>query len=77
MFLQEFAKDLTRELPSEQIKKIASALTTLSNEKMREEKAAEKGGKKGKAKGKAVLVASRDVSSRADTTLYDEDGLDE
>ena len=73
LFLQEFVKDLTRELPSEQTRKIASALTAFSNERMREEKAAEKGGKKAKAKGKATLVAARDVSSRADTTAYEDD----
>jgi translation initiation factor 3 subunit J len=49
IFLQEFTKQLSKELPSDQIKKIASSLTALSNEKMREEKAAEKGGKKSKA----------------------------
>ncbi|CAD0091618.1 unnamed protein product, partial [Aureobasidium vineae] len=38
IFMQEFAKDIVKELPSDQIKKIASGLTTLSNEKMREEK---------------------------------------
>ena len=76
LFLQDFVKDITRDLPSEQIKKIGSALMTLSNEKMKEEKAAEKGGKKSKAKAKATLVASRGVSSRADTTAY-EDNLEE
>jgi len=74
LFMQEFAKQVVRDLPSEQIKKIASGLTTLANEKMKEEKAAEKGGKKTKAaKTKATLVAGRDT---ADTTSY-EDGLDE
>ena len=59
---------------SEQIKKIASGLTTLSNEKMKEEKAAEKGGKKTKAaKTKTTLNASRDVSLKADTRAYDDD----
>jgi translation initiation factor 3 subunit J len=76
-FMKEFVKDLSKELNSEQIKKIASGLTALSNEKLREEKAAEKGGKKTKAaKTKTSLAASRDISSRADTTFYD-DGLDE
>jgi translation initiation factor 3 subunit J len=74
LFLQEFTKQIAKDLPSEQIKKIASGLTTLSNEKMKEEKAAEKGGKKTKAaKTKTVLNASRDVSTRADTAAYDED----
>ena len=71
LFMQEFTKQIVNDLPSDQIKKIASGLTTLSNEKMKEEKAAEKGGKKTKAaKNKATLVASRDVSTRADATAY-------
>lgn len=78
LFMQEFTKQIVKDLPSDQIKKIASGLTTLSNEKMKEEKAAEKGGKKSKAaKSKSALVASRDVSTRADLTAYDADGLDE
>lgn len=78
LFMQEFTKQVVRDLPSEQIKKIASGLTTLSNEKMKEEKVAEKGGKKSKAaKTKATLVAGRDTGMRADTTSYDDGGLDE
>lgn len=74
LFLQEFTKQIAKDLPSEQIKKIASGLTTLSNEKMKEEKAAEKGGKKSKAaKTKASLVATRDVSYKADTNAYEDD----
>lgn len=77
LFMQEFAKQICKDLPSDQIKKVASGLTTLSNEKMKEEKAAEKGGKKTKAaKTKTALNASRDVSFKADTAAYD-DGLDE
>ena len=71
LFMQEFSKQIVNDLPSEQIKKIASGLTTLSNERMKEEKAAEKGGKKTKAaKSKASLVANRDASLKADTTSY-------
>ncbi|KAL9010471.1 MAG: hypothetical protein Q9173_004602 [Seirophora scorigena] len=78
LFMQEFTKQIVRDLPSDQIKKIASGLTTLSNEKMKEEKAAEKGGKKTKAaKGKATLVANRDASYKADTTAYDDIGDDD
>ncbi|CAD6585348.1 MAG: hypothetical protein ASARMPREDX12_001971 [Alectoria sarmentosa] len=74
LFMQEFAKQIVKDLPSDQIKKIASGLTTLSNEKMKEEKAAEKGGKKTKAaKSKATLVANRDTSFKADTTSYGAD----
>lgn len=77
LFMQEFVKDICRDLPSDQIKKISSTLATLSNEKMKEEKGADKGGKKTKAaKTKSSLVAARDVSSRADTMAYD-DGLAE
>ncbi|KAL9614760.1 MAG: hypothetical protein Q9167_000751 [Letrouitia subvulpina] len=73
LFMQEFTKQIVKELPSDQIKKIGSGLTALSNEKMKEEKAAEKGGKKTKAaKNKASLVANRDTSYRADTTAYDD-----
>ena len=71
LFMQEFTKQIVKDLPSDQIKKIASGLTTLSNEKMKEEKAAEKSGKKTKAaKNKATLVANRDTSFKADTTSY-------
>ena len=77
LFVQEFAKQIVRDLPSGQIKNIASGLTMLSNEKIKEEKAAEKGGKKTKAaKNKATLVASRDISSRADTLSYGDDGIE-
>lgn len=76
-FLPEFVKQISKDLSSEQIKKIASTLTAVSNEKMKEEKAADKGGKKTKAaKTKTSLSAVRDISSRADLTAYD-DGLDE
>ncbi len=74
IFLQEFTKQLAKDLPSDQIKKIASTLTALSNEKMKEEKLAEKGGKKSKAqKTKVALVASKNISSSADVHAYDED----
>ena len=77
LFMREFSKQIVNDLPSEEIRKIASGLTTLYNEKMKEEKAADKGGKKTKAaKTKSTLVATRDASSRADTTIYGED-LDE
>ncbi|APA07200.1 hypothetical protein SS1G_04073 [Sclerotinia sclerotiorum 1980 UF-70] len=74
IFLQEFTKQISKDLPSDQIKKIASTLTALSNEKMKEEKAAEKGGKKSKAqKTKTTLNASRDAISHKDTQAYDDD----
>ncbi|KAI4198597.1 MAG: hypothetical protein LQ350_005188 [Teloschistes chrysophthalmus] len=78
LFMQEFTKQIVKELPSEQIKKIASGLSTQANEKLKEEKAAEKGGKKTKAaKSKTSLVANRDASHKADTTAYDDLGDDD
>ncbi|KAJ5130119.1 Translation initiation factor eIF3 subunit [Penicillium bovifimosum] len=75
LWAQDFTRKLVKELPSVEIKKIASALTTASNEKMREERAADKGNKKTKAaKTKISLNASRDVHQ--DSTNYDgDDGL--
>ncbi|KAL4944243.1 hypothetical protein BDV06DRAFT_210449 [Aspergillus oleicola] len=75
-WLPEFTKALAKEMNSADIKKVASALTTLGNEKMREEKAADKSGKKTKAaKTKVSLVAQRD--NKIETTSYDDDGLDD
>lgn len=74
IFLQEFTKQLAKDLPSNEIKKVASGLTALSNEKLAAEKAAEKGGKKSKAaKTKATLSAGRNVASVADTNTYEDD----
>jgi translation initiation factor 3 subunit J len=74
LFLQELTKQLAKDLPSDVIKKIASGLTALSNEKMKEEKQADKGTKKSKAqKTKNTLVASRNVTTAADVNAYDED----
>ncbi|KAI0193150.1 putative eukaryotic translation initiation factor 3 subunit EifCj [Astrocystis sublimbata] len=74
LFLQELTKQLAKDLPSDQIKKIGSTLTALSNEKMKEEKAADKGGKKTKAqKTKTQLVASR--PNTTDTAAYDDEGF--
>ncbi len=51
MFLQELVKELYKDLASEQVKKAASALTTLANEKLKEEKAADKGGEEDQDEG--------------------------
>ena len=66
-------------MPSSEIKKVASAMTALSNEKMKEEKALDKSGKKTKAqKTKTSLAAGRDMGrGMADTATYDEGGLDD
>ncbi|KAK0719465.1 eukaryotic translation initiation factor 3 subunit J [Lasiosphaeris hirsuta] len=72
LFLQEFTKQLAKDLPSDQIKKIASTLTALSNEKMKEEKAAEKGGKKSKAAKTKTTLAGVGRSTGADMGTYDD-----
>lgn len=73
LFLTEFAKQLARDLPSDQIKKVASSLTTLSNEKMREEKQ-QGGAKKTKAaKTKTTLAINRPTVT--DTTAYDDEAF--
>ncbi|OCT54388.1 Eukaryotic translation initiation factor 3 subunit J [Cladophialophora carrionii] len=78
LWVSTFVKQICADLPSAEIKKAASALTALSNEKMKEEKEKEKGGKKSKAaKTKSSLAATRDMGRGvADTTSYD-DGLGE
>ncbi|PYI04951.1 eukaryotic translation initiation factor 3 subunit J [Aspergillus sclerotiicarbonarius CBS 121057] len=76
LWAQEFVKQLVKDLPSGDIKKVASSLTTLSNEKMKEERAADKGNKKTKAaKTKVSLVTSRE--NKIETNSYDDDGLDD
>ncbi|EGD85338.2 uncharacterized protein TERG_01613 [Trichophyton rubrum CBS 118892] len=73
LWLQDFTKQLVKDLPSQEIKKIASAMTAASNEKLKEEKAADKSGKKTKAaKTKTSLVATRG----ADLNAYDDVGDD-
>lgn len=78
LWAQNFVKSICAEMRSDDIKKVASGLTALSNEKMKEEKLADKGGKKTKAqKAKNTLSAGRDLGRGvADTTSY-EDGLAE
>lgn len=70
LFLQEFVRQLSKDMPSDQIKKVASGLTTLANEKQKEEKATEKGGKKSKAVKKTALASAGKEADRFDTTDY-------
>lgn len=67
LFLQDLFKALASPMSSEQIRKLSSALSALSNEKQREEKG---GGKGAKKKAKPALGAR--VSQAADTTEYSE-----
>jgi translation initiation factor 3 subunit J len=72
LFLQGFAKQLAKDLPSDQIKKIASTLTALSNEKLKEEKASEKGSKKSKAAKTKTTLAGVSRGAVADVSTYDD-----
>ena len=70
LFLQDFARALAKELSSDQIRLVASKLTTLSNEKQREEK--EKGSKKkGAATKKVALASAGKETDKLDTKAYD------
>ncbi|KAI5795195.1 eukaryotic translation initiation factor 3 subunit J [Geopyxis carbonaria] len=77
MFLQEFTRAITKDLSSEQIRLVASKLTTLSNEKQKEEKDAQKGGKKKKAAPKAKLANAGKEAATHDTTNYNDAGYDD
>lgn len=76
LWLGGFCKQISADLPSAEIKKVASALTALGNEKMKEEKDKDKSGKKTKAaKTKVSAVIGRDAGrGGVDTESYD-DGL--
>lgn len=72
LWAQDFTKQLVKELPSSEIKKVASAMSTMSNEKMKQEREADKGSKKSKAaKTKISLNTSRD--NKIETSNYDDD----
>jgi translation initiation factor 3 subunit J len=72
LFLQELTKQLAKDLPSDQIKKISSTLTTLANERMKEEKAADKGGKKSKAAKTKTTLAGVNRPNVTDVGTYEE-----
>lgn len=76
IWAQNFVKQISQDMPSAEIKKAASALTALSNEKMKEEKAADKTGKKTKAQQTKSKLAGVSRGGATDTTAYD-DGLEE
>jgi len=79
LWVQDFAKRITIDLPSTETKKVVSSLTAQMNEKIKEEKAQEKGGKKSKAaKSKTTLSAGRDIGRGvADVAAYGNDDLDD
>lgn len=71
-FVEGFVKQLCAPLSDLEVKKAASGLTTLANEKQKAAKDAA-GGKKKKGAAKPGLGASKSVGSgRADTSMYEE-----
>jgi translation initiation factor 3 subunit J len=74
LWASEFTKRLVKEMPSQEIKKVASAITAVSNEKLKEERAADKGGKKSKAAKTKTSLVTRSVN-HVDTTSYADDDL--
>lgn len=76
IWAQNFVKQICQDMPSAEIKKAASTLTALSNEKMKEEKAADKTGKKTKAQQTKSKLAGVSRGGATDTTAYD-DGLED
>lgn len=76
IWVNNFCKQITQDLPSAEIKKVASTVTALSNEKMKEEKQADKGGKKTKAQQTKTKLAGVSRGGATDTNAYD-GGLEE
>ncbi|KAK9458582.1 Hcr1p [Lipomyces oligophaga] len=71
-FLPALLKAIAAPLNSEQVKKLASTLSAIGNEKLREERLAEKP-KSGKGKKKPSLAAaSAKIDDNIDTTNYDQ-----
>ncbi|KII85163.1 hypothetical protein PLICRDRAFT_45310 [Plicaturopsis crispa FD-325 SS-3] len=69
-FVEHHARALAQPLKDVEVRKVASGLTTLANEKQKEQREKTSGKKKPKA-GKPALGAAK-VSSRLDTSVYDE-----
>ncbi|KAF8486001.1 translation initiation factor eIF3 subunit [Russula ochroleuca] len=70
-FAEHHVRALAAPLRDVDVRKAASGLTTLANEKQREQREKLSGKKKPKAAGKPVLGASK-LGNKLDTTVYDE-----
>lgn len=78
IWMQNFCKQICQDMPSAEIKKAASTLTALSNEKMAKEKMADKSGKKTKAQQTKAKLAGVSRGGATDTHAYGgDDGLEE
>ncbi|KAI0267781.1 eukaryotic translation initiation factor 3 subunit J [Gloeopeniophorella convolvens] len=70
-FVEHHVRALSTPLRDVDVRKAASGLTTLANEKQREQRDKASGKKKPKATGKPVLGAAK-VGNKLDTSIYDE-----
>ncbi|KAJ6513013.1 eukaryotic translation initiation factor 3 subunit J [Mycena sanguinolenta] len=70
-FIEHLARELAMPLKDVEVRKVASALTTLANEKQKEQRDKVSGKKKPKAASKPAIGAAK-ASSKVDTSLYDE-----
>jgi len=70
-FVEQHARALALPLKDVEVRKVASGLTTLANEKQKEARDKASGKKKPKATNKPGLAGAK-VSSRLDTGVYDE-----
>ncbi|KAI0255027.1 translation initiation factor eIF3 subunit [Lactifluus subvellereus] len=70
-FVEHHVRALAAPLRDVDVRKAATGLTTLANEKQREQRDKASGKKRPKATGKPVLGASK-LGNKLDTTVYDE-----
>ncbi|KAF7336792.1 Eukaryotic translation initiation factor 3 subunit J [Mycena venus] len=70
-FIEHLARELAMPLKDVEVRKVASGLTTLANEKQKEQRDKASGKKKPKAASKPAIGAAK-ASSKVDTSLYDE-----
>ena len=59
VFFKEVVRDLSKQIDSKKIKEILDSVTTIYNEKVKEEKEKDKGGKGGASKAKASLKTGK------------------
>jgi translation initiation factor 3 subunit J len=72
VFVENFVKALCTPLNDVEVRKTASGLTTLANEKQKAQKDAQGGKKKSKGAAKPALGAAKAMSRAADTSRYEE-----
>ncbi|EKM58481.1 uncharacterized protein PHACADRAFT_252833 [Phanerochaete carnosa HHB-10118-sp] len=70
-FVEHFVRELAQPLRDVEVRKAASGLTTLANEKQKEQREAASGKKKPKATTKPALGGAK-VTSKLDTNIYEE-----